>query len=66
MPTTSFALIAYASCWLKCHHPDVFCVALLNAQPMRFYAPALIVRDAAQHGVEIRPVCVNARTGIAR
>jgi error-prone DNA polymerase len=56
----SFALIAYASSWLKCHHPDVFCVALLNAQPMGFYAPAQIVRDAAEHGVEIRPVCVNA------
>lgn len=56
----SFALIAYASCWLKCHHPDVFCAALLNAQPMGFYAPAQIVRDAAEHGVEIRPVCVNA------
>lgn len=56
----SFALIAYASAWLKCHHPDVFCCALLNAQPMGFYAPAQIVRDAQQHGVEIRPVCVNA------
>ncbi|RYG08258.1 MAG: error-prone DNA polymerase, partial [Caulobacteraceae bacterium] len=40
----SFALIAYASSWLKCHHPDVFCAALLNAQPMGFYAPAQIVR----------------------
>ena len=56
----SFALIAYASSWLKCHHPDVFCAALLNAQPMGFYAPAQIVRDAQRHGVEIRPVCVNA------
>ncbi|OYV88845.1 MAG: error-prone DNA polymerase, partial [Acidiphilium sp. 37-60-79] len=56
----SFALIAYASSWLKCHHPDVFCAALLNAQPMGFYAPAQIVRDARDHGVEIRPVCVNA------
>ncbi len=56
----SFALIAYASSWLKCHHPDVFCAALLNAQPMGFYAPAQIVRDAQQHGVEIRPVCINA------
>jgi error-prone DNA polymerase len=56
----SFALIAYASSWLKCHHPDVFCTALLNAQPMGFYAPAQIVRDAAEHGVEIRPVCINA------
>ena len=56
----SFALIAYASAWLKCHHPDVFCAALLNAQPMGFYAPAQIVRDARDHGVEVRPVCVNA------
>jgi error-prone DNA polymerase len=56
----SFALIAYASSWIKCHHPDVFCAALLNAQPMGFYAPAQIVRDAIAHGVEVRPVCVNA------
>jgi error-prone DNA polymerase len=56
----SFALIAYASSWLKCHHPDVFCAALLNAQPMGFYAPAQIVRDAREHGVEVRPVDVNA------
>jgi len=56
----SFALIAYASSWLKCHHPDVFCAALLNAQPMGFYAPAQIVCDARNHGVEVRPVCINA------
>ncbi|HCL66753.1 MAG TPA: error-prone DNA polymerase, partial [Rhizobium sp.] len=56
----SFALIAYASAWLKCWHPDVFCAALLNAQPMGFYAPAQIVRDASEHGVDIRPVCANA------
>jgi error-prone DNA polymerase len=56
----SFAKIAYASSWMKCHHPDVFCAALLNAQPMGFYAPAQIVRDAREHGVEVRPVCVNA------
>ncbi|MBZ9603547.1 error-prone DNA polymerase [Phyllobacterium chamaecytisi] len=56
----SFALIAYASSWLKCWHPDVFCAALLNAQPMGFYAPAQIVRDARDHGVEVRPVCINA------
>ena len=55
----SFALIAYASSWLKCRHPDVFCAALLNAQPMGFYAPAQIVRDARAHGVEVRPVCLN-------
>ena len=56
----SFALIAYASSWLKCHHPDVFCAALLNAQPMGFYAPAQIVRDARDHGVDVRPICINA------
>ncbi len=55
----SFALLAYASAWLKCHHPDAFCAALLNSQPMGFYAPAQIVRDARAHGVEIRPVCAN-------
>jgi len=56
----SFAKIAYASCWVKHHHPDVFCAALLNAQPMGFYAPAQIVQDARAHGVEVRPVCINA------
>ena len=56
----SFALIAYASSWVKRHHPDVFCAALLNAQPMGFYAPAQIVRDARRHNVVVRPVCVNA------
>ncbi|WP_045393544.1 error-prone DNA polymerase [Falsirhodobacter sp. alg1] len=56
----SFALIAYASSWLKCWHPDAFCAALLNSQPMGFYAPAQIVRDAQNHGVEVRPLCVNA------
>src|SRR5260370_39589184 len=56
----SFALIAYASSWMKCWHPDVFCAALLNAQTMGFYAPAQIVRDAGAHDVEDRPVCINA------
>ena len=56
----SFALLAYASSWLKCHHPEVFCAALLNSQPMGFYQPAQIVRDAIEHGVEVRPICVNA------
>ncbi|RZM29176.1 MAG: error-prone DNA polymerase, partial [Sphingomonas sp.] len=56
----SFAKIAYASCWMKHHHPDVFCAALLNAQPMGFYAPAQVVRDARDHGVEVRPACINA------
>jgi len=55
----SFALIAYASSFVKCHFPDVFCTALLNSQPMGFYAPAQIVWDARNHGVEVRPVCVN-------
>ncbi|QDA35927.1 DNA polymerase III subunit alpha (plasmid) [Paracoccus liaowanqingii] len=54
----SFALIAYASAWLKCWHPDAFCAALLNSQPMGFYAPAQIVRDARDHGVEVRPICI--------
>ncbi|MAN73646.1 MAG: error-prone DNA polymerase [Henriciella sp.] len=55
----SFALLVYVSSWLKCHHPDVFCAALLNSQPMGFYAPAQIVRDAREHGVEVRAVDVN-------
>ncbi|MGB3834232.1 MAG: error-prone DNA polymerase [Mesorhizobium sp.] len=56
----SFALLAYASAWMKCWHPDVFCAALVNSQPMGFYAVAQIIRDARAHGVEIRPVCINA------
>ena len=61
----SFALIAYASSWMKCHHPDVFLAAILNAQPMGFYAPAQLVRDAREHGVEVRPVDVNlSRMGL--
>jgi error-prone DNA polymerase len=55
----SFAILAYSSSWMKCRHPDVFLAALLNSQPMGFYAPAQLVRDAQAHGVEIRPVCVN-------
>jgi error-prone DNA polymerase len=55
----SFALLVYASAWLKCHYPDVFCAALLNAQPMGFYAPAQIVRDAERHGVVVLPPDVN-------
>ena len=55
----SFALIAYASAWMKRHHPDVFCCALLNSQPMGFYAPAQVVADARAHGVPIAPVSVN-------
>jgi len=56
----SFALLVYASSWIKCHHPGIFACALLNSQPMGFYAPAQIVRDAREHGVEVLPVCVNA------
>jgi error-prone DNA polymerase len=55
----SFALLVYASCWFKTFYPDVFCAAILNSQPMGFYAPAQLVRDACEHGVEIREVDVN-------
>jgi error-prone DNA polymerase len=55
----SFAKIAYASSWMKCHHPDVFCCAILNSQPMGFYAPAQLVRDAQAHGVKVLPVDIN-------
>src|SRR5688500_9237549 len=55
----SFALLVYASCWLKCHYPDVFATALLNSQPMGFYAPSQIIRDAIEHGIEVLPVDVN-------
>jgi error-prone DNA polymerase len=52
----SFALLVYVSAWLKCHHPDAFLAALLNSQPMGFYAPAQLVRDAREHGVRVLPV----------
>jgi error-prone DNA polymerase len=55
----SFALLVYASAFIKCRYPDVFCAAILNSQPMGFYQPAQLVRDARQHGIEIRPVDVN-------
>jgi error-prone DNA polymerase len=55
----SFALLVYASSWIKCRYPDVFCAAILNSQPMGFYQPAQLVRDARQHGVEIRAADVN-------
>jgi len=55
----SFAHLVYVSSWIKCHYPDVFCVALLNSQPMGFYAPAQIVRDAREHGVLVRAADVN-------
>jgi error-prone DNA polymerase len=57
--SASFALIVYVSAWLKCRYPAVFACALLNSQPMGFYAPAQIVGDARRHGVEVRPVDVN-------
>jgi error-prone DNA polymerase len=56
----AFAQLVYVSSWLKCHHPAAFACALLNSQPMGFYAPAQLVRDAQEHGVEARPVDVNA------
>jgi len=56
----SFALLVYASAWLKCHHPAAFACALLNSQPMGFYAPAQIVRDARDHGASVRGVDVAA------
>jgi len=55
----SFAHLVYVSSWLKCHYPAAFAAALLNSQPMGFYAPAQIVRDAAEHGVEVLPIDVN-------
>jgi error-prone DNA polymerase len=55
----SFALLVYASAFIKCRYPDVFCAAILNSQPMGFYQPAQLVRDARQHDVEIRPVDIN-------
>lgn len=56
----SFALLVYASAWIKHHHPGLFACALLNAQPMGFYAPAQIVRDAREHGVVVLPPQINA------
>jgi error-prone DNA polymerase len=56
----SFALLVYTSAWLKHHEPAAFCAALVNSQPMGFYAPAQLVRDARAHGVEVRPVAVAA------
>jgi error-prone DNA polymerase len=55
----SFAILVYASAWMKCHYPDVFCAAILNSQPMGFYQPAQLVRDAREHGVELRAVDIN-------
>ena len=57
--SASFSLLVYVSSWIKCHYPAAFACALLNSQPMGFYAPAQIVRDARQHGVAVLPVDVN-------
>jgi error-prone DNA polymerase len=57
--SASFALLVYVSSWIKCHHPAEFCAALLNSQPMGFYAPAQLVQDARRHGVEVLGVDVN-------
>ncbi|GGC10905.1 error-prone DNA polymerase [Marinobacterium zhoushanense] len=56
----SFALLVYLSAWIKCHEPAIFCCALLNSQPMGFYSPSQLVQDARRHGVQVRPVCINA------
>jgi len=55
----SFALLVYASAWFKTYYPDIFCAALINSQPMGFYAPGQLVRDAREHGVEVRNVDIN-------
>ncbi|SFB54183.1 error-prone DNA polymerase [Rhizobium sp. NFR07] len=55
----SFALLVFASSWIKTYYPDVFCAALLNSQPMGFYAPAQLIRDAREHGVTVLPVDIN-------
>ncbi|HKQ47151.1 MAG TPA: error-prone DNA polymerase [Phycisphaerae bacterium] len=57
--SASFALLVYASAWIKCYYPAAFAAAMINSQPMGFYAPAQIIRDARDHGVEVRPVDVN-------
>lgn len=62
----SFALLVYASSWLKAYYPDVFCAALLNSQPMGFYAPGQLIRDAREHGVDVREIDVNLSDWDAR
>jgi error-prone DNA polymerase len=57
--SASFALLTYVSCWLKCHEPAAFCAALLNSQPLGFYAPAQLVNDARRNGVQFRPADVS-------
>src|SRR5690606_4113220 len=58
-PAAGVALLVYVSAWLKCHEPAAFCAALLNSQPMGFYAPAQLVQDARRHGVEVRAADVQ-------
>ncbi len=63
----SFALLVYASAWINCRYPEVFCAAILNSQPMGFYQPAQLVRDARQHGVTVLEVdVILQRSGNAR
>jgi error-prone DNA polymerase len=57
--SASFALLCYASSWIKCHHPAAFYCALLNSQPMGFYSPSQLIQDARKHGVSVNPVCIN-------
>ena len=56
----SFALLAYASAYVKCHYPAIFCAAILNVQPMGFYSTEVLVNDARRHGVDVKPIAVNA------
>ena len=57
--SASFALLAYASAWLKCHYPAAFYCGLLNSQPMGFYSPSQLIQDASRHDIEVRPICIN-------
>src|SRR5258708_31003606 len=61
--SASFALLVYVSAWLKHYYPDAFAAALLNSQPMGFYTPAQLIRDARQHGVPVLPLDVNRSEG---
>ena len=55
----SFALLTYASCWLKCHHPAAFTASLINSQPLGFYSPDQLLQDARRHGITVLPVDVR-------
>ena len=57
--SASFALLAYASAWFKCHYPAAFYCGLLNSQPMGFYSPSQLIQDAKRHNIEVRPICIN-------